>query len=129
MQRGELILRDFSCNPSYISGKPTMTSFVGRNHIIFFQKLFLRGGPLLRPGKTYYGQKVGFTHANFVGRLLKLFKQTQTKYCVICNGLFYFQKFVTCLQILNRFLLGFCLEILKILCRPTKLTSVNPAKD
>ena len=44
-------------------------------------------------------------------------------FALFCSDL---HKSVNSLQRLARFLLGFCLEIFKILCRPTKLACVNP---
>ena len=46
-----------------------------------------------------------------------------------CNDFSDFEKSVNKLQILARFLLGFCLEILKILSRLTKLACVTSALE
>ena len=67
--------------------------------------------------------KAGFTHAKFDGRFSKFSKQTQAKSRLNATTSPIFQILWT----VYRFWPDFWLEILKILCRPTKLACVNQA--
>ena len=61
--------------------------------------------------------------------IFEMLQANSSKKSPQCNDLSDFGKSVDKLQIFARFLIGFCLEILKILSRPTNLACVNPALD
>ena len=74
------------------------------------------GWSLVKTNHDQISHEGWLTRASFVDRFLKISKQTQAYWSKIspqCNDF-------AILQILARFLLGFCFDLIKTLCRPIK---------